>query len=356
MALSSAEFMSLARAASLGPSADNQREFQLEHIADQVRLWARDEFLSVPRHRRFLGLQAMSASVENMRLRAAALGFGMAVRWFPDDQEPRLITELDFDRRSDLPEEPLERVIEQRHTNRRPVFRGPALPAEELRAFSSVLADLDGITLHWCDAPAVRQQIVRLIRIAETERFRSQKLHEEVLSAVRFDVGWTASSDNGIPPGALEVEPLMRPLFKALASWDHIRRLHRVGAHHILGFRSAYAPCRLAPHVGVLSTSLDGDASAVAAGTAFERVWLQATLSGLEFQPFAASAMYSLPVADWVRPEVRNTLSAGWDRLIPGRSPMMVFRMGRAPQPSCRTSREPVEAYCYCPHEESSAG
>lgn len=61
-------------------------------------------------------------------------------------------------------------------------------------------------------------------------------------------------------------------------------------------------------HVGALTTSLDLASGALTAGAVFERIWLRTTLLGAELQPFAASAVLSLPACEWVAPHVRAAL------------------------------------------------
>lgn len=246
-----------------------------------------------PEHRRIMSLVAIGAAVENVKLRAGRLGFETKVCWFPDSGNPGLVAEIDVDRLPQTRVDPIEVAIERRRTNRRVRFRGPPLSQGELGALSAEATGIDGIQLHWFDSPETRKQILRLVRLAETERFRSRELHEELFSAVRFDIGWTASSDDGFPPGSLEVEAWMRPMFRGLRHWRVLRLLRTVGMHHALGLRAAYLPCRLAPHVGALTTSLDLASGALTAGAVFERIWLRTTLLGAELQPFAASAVLS---------------------------------------------------------------
>ena len=181
-----------------------------------MRLWGDETFASGPKQRRILGLIAMGAAVENMRLRAATLGFDAEVRWFPDEGPSRLIAEMDFQRVSSPPTDSLEAAIAHRHTNRRMRYYGPALLQGELRSLSAEVNRIDGIDLHWFDAPEERRQILRLVRIAETDRFRWRELHEELFSSVRFDLGWKASADDGLPPRSLEIERWMRPMFRSL--------------------------------------------------------------------------------------------------------------------------------------------
>lgn len=340
------EFLLLVEAASLAPTADNRRELQFEQVGGRIRVWGGHNFTSSSRHRRILGLAAAGAAVENMKLRAGRLGLHTKVHWFPLANQPELVAEVDLVRTPGAPADPIEAAIKQRHTNRRVVFRGPGLSPNELRELAAQADMVDGVQLHWFDSAQARKQIVRIVRIAETDRYRSRELHEELFSSVRFDVGWKTGTDNGLPPGSLEVEAWMRPMFRALRHWKLVRGLHAIGVHHSLGVRAAYLPCRLAPHVGALTTSLDPDAGSVAAGAAFERIWLKVTQLGAELQPFAAPAVFALPVCEWVSPRVHAALQQGWQQLTPGRAPMIVFRIGHAPPPSVRTTREPLESYC----------
>lgn len=240
--LDPAEFLSLVEAAALAPSADNRREVQLEHAGRRVRLWGDQTWRSAPEHRRIMSLVAIGAAVENVKLRAGRLGFETKVCWFPDSGNPGLVAEIDVDRLPQTRVDPIEVAIERRRTNRRVRFRGPPLSQGELGALSAEATGIDGIQLHWFDSPETRKQILRLVRLAETERFRSRELHEELFSAVRFDIGWTASSDDGLPPGSLEVEAWMRPMFRGLRHWRVLRLLRTVGMHHALGLRAAYLP------------------------------------------------------------------------------------------------------------------
>ncbi|WP_204081084.1 hypothetical protein [Mycobacterium riyadhense] len=343
--LDSSEFVSLVEAAMLAPSADNRQTFQLEHSGSVVRIWGDETYVSGPKQRRILGLISLGAAAENMRLRATRLGFNMDVRWCPNKDSAGLIAEIDFHRVPSTTTDPLEAAIAQRHTNRRVMFHGPALPQSEIHSLSAEVDAIDGIKLHWFDTTEKRAQILRLVRIAETDRFRCRELHEELFSAVRFDVGWKVTSDDGLPPGSLEIERWMRPMFRSLRHWQVIRLLQTVGMHHVLGLRAGYLPCRFAPHVGALTTSLDTEAGPIAAGAAFERIWLRTTLLGMALQPLAGSALLALPGCEWVSPKVRTALTAGWKGLAPGRLPMMVFRVGHARAPSVRTTRPSPEAY-----------
>jgi hypothetical protein len=288
-----------------------------------------------------LALISLGAVVENMVLRAAALGYETDVAGSNGGRADAPLAELRFTpaaARADA----LEAAIGSRHTNRRPFYRGPPLSEAERRQMTGDAGAVAGVRLFWLDSPDARRQALRLVTLAETERFRCEPMHADLFSSVRFDVGWRATASDGLPPGALAIEPPMRPLFKALRSWRVMRALNLVGTHRFIGLRGAYLPCRTAPHLCALTTTLDLDRGAVAVGRALERVWLRATAFGAAFQPFAGAALLALEGYRDVEVTTRQRLKARWARLCGDATPLMVFRMGRSVPPPVRTSRPPV--------------
>jgi hypothetical protein len=120
--------------------------------------------------------------------------------------------------------------------------------------------------------------------------------------------------------------------------------LGHIGMHHALGLRAAYLPCRLAPHRGVLTTSLPLEQGAVAAGRALQRIWLEAQRRGLAFQPLAGAALLALPGYAAIRAATGERLRQGWKLLTDG-TPLMVFRMGHAKPPAVHTGRPQWEDF-----------
>lgn len=330
-------------AAIQAPSADNRHLFELELAGDEIRMWARPEFLEAPFHRRMLCLLGFGAAAENMLVRAAALGLAGEPLWWPESSEPGLIVRLPLSPTGQSAS-PLDPAIEKRHTNRRVRFSGPKLGGEQQAALVRLTESL-GVRLHWLDAPERRKAALNLLRTAEGERFRNQALHADLFGSIRFEAGWRTPCAEGLAPGTLEVEPPMRPMFAALRHWNVMRAANVIGASVSLALRAADLPCRLAPHLCALSTALPIEQGALAAGRALERAWLQATSLGLAFQPFAAPALLALDGYREVSASVRERLQRGWAGLVAGDTPFIVFRMGHAPAPAMRSGRPPVDAF-----------
>jgi hypothetical protein len=123
--------------------------------------------------------------------------------------------------------------------------------------------------------------------------------------------------------------------------------LNTLGMHALLGLRAGYLPCRLSPHLGVITTTLDLEQGAAAGGRAFERLWLRITALGLALQPMAASTVlcFQEPSATGVSDKVRTTLRLGWSKIVGEATPLMLFRLGRAEKPAVLSLRKPLEAY-----------
>ncbi len=334
---------SIIAAGILAPSADNRLPVRVELSGAEIRLWETGESARSTFHRRVLLLIGLGAMAENMRLRASRHGLALEIEWFPDAARSALLGRMRLSPASDGAED-IESEIPRRHTNRR-LFRGPPMSERERHNLDADAARIPGVSLRWFDQPASRRHVLRLLLIAEAERFRCRPLHADLFSSIRFDLGWTATADRGVPPGALEIETPLRPAFEALRHWPLMRTLNAFGAHYLIGARAAYLPCRFAPHVGALVTTLDLDHGCLAVGRALERVWLRASALGLELQPFAAPALFALNGYHDVRASVRGRLAEGWAELAPGFTPLIAFRLGRAPMPSVRAGRPPTGTY-----------
>lgn len=330
----------------LAPSADNHHRIRFELEGEAVSLCRREGGLLPPPggYRRVLELLSLGAVLENIDVAAARHGRAAVIHLFPDPTRPDLLCRLGWSPREGEVE-PLWEHIPLRTTNRRPIFRGPALDPEARAGLQAALQP--GCHLHWLDAAATRSRALRLVRLAETERFRNRVLHADLFAGIRFDVGWQLSSDEGLPPGALGVERTLRPAFQRMRYWPVTRLLNLLGTHWLLGLRAAWLPCRLAPHLGVIAVDALDDASVVAAGRSFENLWLRTTALGLALQPLPASALYALEgaVHEAVPEPLSRRLRAGWQTLLPGQRPLMLFRLGYAAAMPVRTGRKPLDHY-----------
>lgn len=338
------DFASIMQAGVHAPSPENRHCFEYVAATDGIGLFGGARYVTAPWHVRVLNRISLGAVIENMTIRAARLGYVAQIHLFEDPVRPSMLAELKLERGPAVADPGLDDAIGRRHTNRSVVYSGPPLDAAGMGRIGQLIADLAGVSLQFFDTDPQRRILLRLVRRAEAERFAVRSMHEDLFSAIRFDVGWRASVPEGLPPGALGVEPGMRWAFAQLRRWPVMNVLARLGMHRLLGWRAAGLPCRLAPHRGVLATSLPLEQGTIAVGRALQRIWLEAERAGWALQPLPGAALLSLDGYTGVRARTREDLQRGW-RSLTGQSPLMVFRMGRAKPPAIRAGRQDWTTY-----------
>jgi hypothetical protein len=331
------------------PSADNLHRIRFESLAaDEIRIRLTGAPLAHQEggYKRVLTLLSLGAVAENLSIAASRYGILTETKPFPDPSDPDLAVVATLKRGVGVADS-LWTAIPERHTNRRVVYRGPKLSAEEQQQLELAAQAVPECNLIWLDDGPIRQRALSIMRRAETERFRNRVLHEELFSAIRFDAGWQASCQEGLPSGALGVEPPLRPFFALLRHWPVMRVANLLGAHYMLGWRACDLPCRLAPNLGLLAVRNTDTQSVFDAGRAFQRVWLTATQQGRVLQPMPASALYALEGAqeEGIPKDLQRSLAEAWRRLTPGLRPLVLFRMGRARPTAVHTGRRELSVY-----------
>jgi nitroreductase len=333
------------------PSAENIHYFWLEVGPQTVILHATDyASWSLRPDKKMLALMSFGAVVENITLRAQALGFMTHASWQFDSSR---VLELSWQSATPVAD-PLNEAISTRHTNRRFYQRAP-LASGMLEQILAAGNSVPGAGVHWLAHGPPRSLALSLIRIAETERFRRSGLHHEMFSAIRFERGWEGTVLEGLPPAALQVEFPMRWPFAWLRRWGLMRAADAVGAHLALGLRSGYLLCATAPHIGlVMSNAPDVDTAHMRAGRALERLWLAAEHHGLSLQPMAAATVLVQQISGlhWVSAATQKRLFEGLQALSGqfgvdnlGARPCMLFRLGRASAPTAVAGRRPLEHF-----------
>ena len=333
----------------LAPSAENKHHLLFRLVEGAVELLTTDQGSWAARpHRRLLCLMALGAVIENVALESRAAGLELAADTRGEASRPELVARLTW-LPTRAPPDPLRERLASRHTNRRFFARKVCAPAT-LERLAAAAAAVDGCSVTWLATASQRRLALRAIRIAETERFRRPALHDELFGAVRFELGWKQPSEEWLAPAALEVEPPMRLPFAAMRRWPLMQAANLVGAHHAFGLRAGYLPSAGAPHLGlIVATGPEAWARDLAAGRAFQRLWLAADAHGLALQPMAAATALArqVPGGGWVSQRAQDDIRQALDQLTPGpdAEPCMFFRLGRAAPPSARALRRPVEAY-----------
>lgn len=344
LSISESEIRFILEGAIQAPSADNRLPIRFRIGTDAIEVHLHGELPIPGGYRELLLLLTLGALAENAAIAATKFSIKLTI-----DAPTRLQSTEPILRlrsvKTDVPPDPLYQQLHRRHTNRRVWFHGPALSQRQRQEIEESLNGKAGGRIHWIDS-ASRSFVIKHMTCAETERFRNPILHQELFNAIRFDLGWEASSIEGLPPGALQIERAARPLFTALRRWSVARQMNRLGLHHLLGLRSCYLPCTLAPDLGAITVADLDVHSLIEAGRSFQRAWLVLTQLDRVLQPLPAAALYALPVAcrEGVPEVLQQYLRNAWRDQFRDRWPVLFFRVGKAAQGEILTHRPSIDA------------
>ena len=333
------------RAGVLAPSADNHHRLRFQPTSDGVFIWSEPGRLGqLTGYKRTLDLLSLGTVIENIVLRASAHHLSSSIELFSNNK-PDLVADIKFQPTRCEPD-PLHKAIPIRHTNRR-FFKGLPESSDTLQKITDSAIITPECSLTWLDTPEQRGKVLRLIRLAEGERFRNPILHTEMFESIRFDVGWHQICTDGLAPATLEVERALRPLFKLMRHWPIMRLMNILGLASQLGWRAGDLPCRFAPHIGVISALSLADNDQIMAGRVFQRTWLSAAQRGLALQPMPASALYAqkTSIDQGISAKLQRQLQEGWNYLGHEKTPVVLFRMGHAEPPTVVSGRQSLDYY-----------
>lgn len=331
------------------PSADNSQPWRFAWSGDDLDLRIDvDRSGRVSDTRYVLSDLAAGACLENMIIRARSLGYVAELETFPRHEDEPWVARIRWRRDPGCdPSEPLAAAIEQRHTDRRFPWGGSITTDTQARLDAQARL-IPGPRLWWPRTPGERKAALRVIRQAETLRFRSPILHAELFSSIRFSVGWRSACEEGLAPAALAVEPGLRQVFQALRRPAVMAALNRLGAAWALGWRSAWLPIRLSPGLCLIVIPSTARPDVLAGGRALQRVWLEATLAGLSVQPYAAAGVLGLgfvPIEPSFQQPLSRLGSTLRDLCTPGYG-LVFLRLGHARSaPRGRSGRRALASF-----------
>ncbi|WP_329478864.1 hypothetical protein OG558_39455 [Kribbella sp. NBC_01510] len=310
-AVTDADRDAMLRAAVAAPSMHNTQPWRFRFAGPTVEVH-RDRERELPAEdpsRRMLYV-SLGASIFNLRVAAAALGMGSAVRHLMDQRRPDLVAVVELDAPLIGEMAGLAPYLAQRRTNREP-FSDVRVP-DQVRAELGLSARVEGAVLQWLDRPPMRWWL----RMATTDAMTADDDDRGRTAERRRWVGGDRA-DDGVPSGALGPrvaggDPVVRDL--AATGADELRPV---------------ADFERAPQFAVLATRYDGPIEWLRAGQALERVLLEATAQGV-----STSLLNQAIEHEGLRWQINDPLGP-WQR------PQAVIRFGYGP-PVPPTPRRPI--------------
>lgn len=291
--LSETQKQSLIQAAIYAPSADNSQPFQFHWQNDNtLELWIDAERSGKASDNRFiLSDIALGAVIENVIIYAESLPLTAKIDYLPNEGNNELLVATIYFLPSDISSSKnnLADEIPKRCTDRRFPFKGP-IKTQTMELLTNAAQQHDCNLLSFTCKKTIKR-VLPVIQQAETIRFKSKTLHQELFSTVHFN---NENSEEGMPISVLAIEKPAQPFFKLMKNWSVMNFVNKIGGATMLGLRSVRIPILFSPALVLITMKNKDRISVIKAGQAIQRVWLQASNQGLSVQPYAAPGIFSL--------------------------------------------------------------
>lgn len=295
----------------------------------------------------------MGTCLENLRLRASALGVGIGIRSYPaDDQRLVAIVEAaDTHPVKDV----LHEVMDQRCTNRRK-GDGRPVPSAAIDSMRRAAQDVTGCDAHVITDPQQLMRMAELIGEAERIRVLNPIGHYELFEKeMRWSEPDAKAGRDGLDLATMELKMTEeigfqvardRKAMDLLAEWDGARGFMKMTRDN---FRSASG-------LVLISATDPSRVGLLHAGRAVQRVWLSATACGLSVHPCAAPILLTHHVRNGsgrgLDQAHRDTLLSLFNQLsqafgLNGCEPVFMMRLSHAGAPTFRSMRRPVESFMH---------
>lgn len=291
--LSTSQKELLIQAAIHAPSADNSQPFQFHwQDDDALELWIDPKRSGKASDNRFiLSDIALGAVIENLIICAENTALASKIDYFPNGDKEELFVAIIYFTPSEhpSPKDGLADEIPKRCTDRRFPFKGP-IKTQTIDLLTKAAKQHDCDLISFTSKKSIKD-VLPVIQQAETIRFKSKILHQELFSTVHFNHD---QAEEGMPISVLAIEKPAQPLFKQMKKWSVMNVVNKLGGATILGFRSVRIPILFSPALVLITMKNNDRLSVITAGRAIQRVWLAACQQGLSVQPYAAPGIFSL--------------------------------------------------------------
>ena len=342
----------LVQAGGLAPSAGNMQPWKFLWHGKRLFLFhdeGRSRSFWDPDH--LVAHIALGACVENIVLKAHALGLEVKSALFPLEQLPMLAAMFEFRGAADADTEPhvaddLAAMIGVRCTNRKFPQPGP-LPDGAFSSMEELVSNIHGCKAHLLEGREELSKLADLCGAAERIRAINPIGHREFFE---HEVRWTPEeaqrTKDGLDMETMELRPVDLAGMQVAADPRAIGLIDQWRAGK--GLEGISGPViRASPAAVLISYAKDTYADRLNASRAMERMWMKANAKGLSVHPISAPIFLTHALKfemnglrDHERKELEQ-IRAEFDELwqLNGRHPLFMVRLATGGQPSVRSYR-----------------
>lgn len=356
------DYDQLLRAGIAAPSGDNCQPWKFTVINNAIELRLDYDNMGLFFDVNEVATQiSCGAVIENIAIAARLMGMNTLVERpslsIVGDTQSGVFAKLTFEKADDLSSRDLSIGMEDifaRHSDRRLYKLGKKIPSPLIDNLSSVVQLSSNYQLTSYDDIARKKSFLSLVTRTDIIRFTHKQLHEDFHKVLRFGRDAFISKD-GLADKTLGLEFFLLPILKLLKPWRLARLLNAIGLSHVMAFRGTWLPMTCSS--SLVSITHTGAADYVESGRVMQRFWLQANKLGLSVQTLGALplflARYRLAHGEGFLPgqiKLLATVEDTFTSITPDFNKetdqlVMLFRLGYANDPACRSYRRDIGAF-----------
>ncbi|MHB1584105.1 MAG: Rv1355c family protein [Acidimicrobiales bacterium] len=337
----------VAHAANLAPSGGNAQPWRFEGSDGALAILVdrdRTSTLDLAHRGSYVGI---GAALLNARAAAAARGSLGPVTLFPDGPSGDRVAVLHLDDGEDAELAALYPMVAERCANRRRGEPAPIDPATATLLGREVR--VEGATLHLVTDRGRLDQLAEVLGESERIRFLTPWLHAEMVGELRWP--GIDSLERGIDVRTLELTPADQATLAVARRPEVMAHLADWGAGGALGAHARTA-VTTASALAVVTVEGAEPSDFVTGGSAVERMWLAAQRAGVAVQPVSPVFIYAVDDADFEtlggerHADALRDLAGRFAELVglgAEEHLALVLRLCRAPAPSARSLRAPLD-------------
>jgi hypothetical protein len=297
---------------------------------------------------------AIGAVIENISIKASVLGYDVIPHYFPLKGNPQIAAHISFENGKDNAiNKYLETGIGMRVTNREQSVK-EIISKDTYIHLATSISSYNGAELHIIDDENLMQDLGKLLATTEMLRIIHPRGHFDTFTN---ELRWTPEEIKQKADG-LDVNSLGASAGELAAlkiasdnkAISFLRKQHRGHAftkavNKSVSFSSA---------LGIITMPTYSELSFLLGGRALERIWIEANLSGLSFQPIAQLVFMLARLKqgngedmDAYYKNEFTKIGETFYELLPqlkDKQPVFIFRLSKGGVPKVRSLRRPIES------------
>ena len=332
------------------PSGDNCQpwKFVIENNSINI-LNLPDRDTSLYNFRQRASLVAHGALLENITITSHALGYDAKIMPFPDKINPNLVATVEL-KKSDIKDEPHYSCITRRSTNRKQ-YKPIPLTEEQRVGLLNISQGVSAGEVRLLEDPQKKALLAKVVGINDKLVFENRNLHRFLFEHIRWTEEEALKTRDGLDIKTLELSPPQTIGFKLLKRWSLLQKLNKFGLSRVIA-KQAEKLCLSSSAIGIVIAGNNTDEDFLTGGRLVQRVWLEATRTGLAFQPMTGITFLVQRVLAGDKKELStaniNLIMDAHEIIktafgLEKETIVLLFRIGHSDPPSSRSLRLPVE-------------